>query len=163
MTPREQWIDKGIWLRSRAEHAAWDMGDWLIEGDAFDADFRESLAVTGYSRSHLHNLKRVAAAFEPHVRSYNLSVAAHILLLRVDDEEERLALHAQAIKEHWTVDRMKERFQAHAIPVQPRAAFVVDRPRVREGSRRWQAARVCCPQCQHVFPIRGHKVLTRDD
>jgi len=161
---REEGIDHGQWLRRRAETAAWETGDWLNEGCAlgYDVDFTLSAKITGQSKGHLYNLRRTAAAYPPHVRSYNLSLAVHLLLLRVTDEEARMELHAKAVEAHWTVDFARHALEELGVPKQVRRAQREDAPRVRQGSRRWTQARVCCPQCQNIFPIKGHRVTSKD-
>jgi hypothetical protein len=142
------WVEEGLMLRRRIETSSWSLGDWLIAGAQWDRKFERSTQITGYSAEHLYNLRRVAEAFPQDVRSFNLSFAAHLMLLSEPDVVKRMELHAKAVAERWTVDNLRNHFREFPPTTRP----------IREASRH-QLARVKCPCCGEVFEVKGNKFV----
>ena len=148
-----EWVERGLMLRRRREHSTWELGDWLVDGvtHKIDVDFAESVKVTGYSKSHLYNLRRVAEGWPKEDRHYTASWGVHRECLRERDPDARRDLLLKAIKERWTSHEVRD--------------FLRDNSRVRvkvkktaAPSRRYVPVHVECPHCKAQFPVKGHRV-----
>jgi hypothetical protein len=150
-----------------------------------------SSCITGYAKSHLFNIRRVAMAWPPAERSYNISFTTYLHLLREKDDATRRLLVAKAIRERWTPESAVAYFAGRragtvgppepepelAVPdvIAPAAPMVPTpappelpkprAPRVRKtGGRpgRPPTRKVKCPHCGEVFPLYGHEVPRGD-
>lgn len=134
------WAESGAMWRRRHEQSLWELGDWLLQGRGWDADLSEAIRITGYSKPHLINVRRVSATFAPWVRSYRLAHAAHLLLVSLP-EDERKAWHGQAVEAGWTVDTLRQALQA-GTPTPPATT-----------RQRALARTVLCPHCGQAFEL----------
>lgn len=144
------WLLGQVLARDDAR-VSWALADWLVVGKAFDPAFRKSAIVTGYSRPHLWNLYRVAVAFPSHRRSRKLALASHRELLREPDETRRLQFLAEAVQHEWTQSQIAAHLRLHSS----------DRPSSPGPNTHadgYQHVQVECPNCEHRFPVKGHKV-----
>jgi hypothetical protein len=185
------WVEEGQVFARRLNHHTWQLGDWLIVGMAWDANFVMAARITGYAKSHLFNIRRVAMAWPPAERSYNISFTTYLHLLREKDDATRRLLVAKAIRERWTPESAVAYFAGRragtvgppepepelAVPdvIAPAAPMVPTpappelpkprAPRVRKtGGRpgRPPTRKVKCPHCGEVFPLYGHEVPRGD-
>ena len=143
----EEWVEEGQHIRRRIEGSTWALGDWLNRGAEWDRGFKRSMAITGYAASTLWNASRVAKAFPIEDRKVNLSFTTHREIMREEDPEARKALLARACDERWTPDDVTRYFQENRTEARPAPA-----------DKTYQHVQVKCPQCAHVFEVRGHKV-----
>ena len=150
--------------RRRREAASWALADWLVRGrdEGFDGKgFLSSLAITGYTPAHHYNLERVARAFPPETRSPNLSITAHMMVLREKDPDRRDEFFASAVAGGWTSDRVKKEIaQQRMQPVDPPDTVPAS---AQSPSRNgYGTVKVKCPGCGRIFPVRGNKVAHGD-
>ena len=150
---RKEWQEEGAMHVSRARAVAWELGDWLLKGEEleYDRDFVASLAITGFSRSYLYSLRQTASTWKPHERSYQIAWGTHRELARIKDLEVRKELHAKALKEHWSMHDVRNSLRKEGI-----TEVKVEEP--KSPSHGYSHTQVKCPECQHVFEIRGNKV-----
>jgi hypothetical protein len=144
----EAWADEGRMFRRRKESATWELGDWLVRGAVLDMDpgFRQSRAITGYSRSYLYALKYTAEAWPVADRSTNASWALHFHLTREKDATARRELLVVALAKGWT-DRDAQLY------------FRQRSERTSAAVRSYENRQVRCPcGCGHIFAIKGNKV-----
>lgn len=152
----DDWKREGYEIASRHERMlGWALGYWLVSGRAWDRDFAISAEITGYSRSHLWNLYRVAVAFPKGKAHPDLSIAVHRELLREPNEAQRLIVLSQAIEERWTQADAVAYFEAH--PPSARPLVGDDEPPSRTNKAPYQrkayvGAHVQCPHCLHLSP-----------
>jgi hypothetical protein len=143
---------------TRATGAAWELGDLLIESRAFDGTCRKAAALTGYSHTHCLTLRRVAELFPAGLRSARISWGAHSLIAQVQDVDARHALLAMASADAWQQRDVREWLQEHGhIKDRTRDAAGDARGRIKHA-RPTQLVHVQCPECSHVFTVKGHKV-----
>lgn len=135
-------------FRRRREGATWALGDWLVRGEVLGMDpgFRQSRAITGYSRSYLYALHATAIAWPIADRVDALSWAVHKHLCMEPDSARRRALLQVALAHRWTDrDAMAHFRQRNEQPAMT--------------ARAYENRQVMCPcGCGHIFAIKGNKV-----
>jgi len=159
------WLEAGKLVARREQNSNWEMAWWLAEGQgkAFDPCFARSMVILQRARPTLENYCRVGRAFPRGRNNDLLSFDTHRALLREPDETSRLLVLSMAIENHWFANDVEHYFDLH--PPTARGLVGVDRPssnprrtlvveRKRDG---YSGAHVKCPECAHVFPVKGHK------
>jgi len=150
---RDEWQDEGLMHTRRERRTAWELGDWLLRGEAlgYDVRFAASMALTGLSRTHLYALRTTARAFPLHVRSYEIAWGTHKELSRVKDETVRKELHTLALTHHWMQHEVRGQLR-------DRGYTAVRVAVLRPPSHGYTLVQVECPTCGHIFAARNHKV-----
>lgn len=141
-----EWEDEGRMFRCRQEASSWDLGDWLVRGEVLGMDpgFKRSMAILGYSRSHVYTLHYTAKGWPAADRVSAVSWIVHRHLLAEKDAVARRELLQVALRERWSDRDAMAHFRRGA-----------DRP--SKAKRSYENRRVVCPCCGHVFPIKGNK------
>jgi hypothetical protein len=180
LTPAE-WIDIGRALARQNQRLHWQIGDWLAAGGrqkarpaTVDAPrdewgrivpghqvwervsvYGEAAEITGYAPGTLAGLYMVATAFPRGERFPDLSWSHHREATRVKDPEQRRAIMESALAARWTRDDMVR--EVDKVVPRPQEAEAPGVP--HKVQRRIRARRlVKCPECQHVFDVKNHKV-----
>jgi hypothetical protein len=120
----------------------------LIRGREFEGYLEKALTLTGLKKPYLYRLMQVAEAWPDGIRSLDIiSWGVHAILLREPDIKARTLLLRRAVAENWTQSDANKFFRkiAAETPLGPTKTF---------PSR---LVHVKCPECEHVFPVRGNK------
>jgi hypothetical protein len=152
------WEEEGRMYARRNDVSSWDLGFWLVRGQGWSLDpgFKASSRITGRSRSHLHALYDVAVAFPEGPAAPHLAWITHKMLLRIKDLDLRDRVLERAIAERWTSGELERYFAQHPPP------STYGKNKDRTGGTTNRHRRVQCPNCQHIFPMTGHKVKVPD-
>jgi hypothetical protein len=153
-----RWYEIGREIRARVEGSVWALGDWLIEGGREDrrwtggSEYEMASQLTGYSKAHLSNAFRVAAAFPQGTRRPTLSWSVHKESLRVNPDD-RGELLTKAAHNGWSADDMV--LHINKLEAFHKAPGVS----VKQPQRSYYSSpQVRCPECKHEFAIKGNKV-----
>lgn len=150
------WEQLGRDLQTRREGVSWAVVDWLLlhRGEWGDR-YVHAGRVTGRSYAYLRNLYSLGQAFPRDKRVLGMSQHAHREVLALPPEEQRPLL-VRARDEKWILPKLEQAVSARRRELDRQTQAVVEKPtkaRVQKA-----LARVRCPQCQHVFPVKPHRV-----
>jgi hypothetical protein len=118
-----EWLACGRFLHQMEKHVHFWIGDWLAYGEVhFREEYKDLVAVTGYSYHTLRRDKYLAERIPVERRRSSLSVAIHHEAAPLDEpRQEWLLKRAEA--EQWSIQRTRQekRMLVEEYPVAPAA------------------------------------------
>ena len=168
LTPAE-WEACGRDLGSRYASVNWAIGDWMILGEGLQVDGRRqrwesadgkprsmydvAIELTGLAYETVAELARTAKAFPPAGRRVDLPWSHYRVAKGAPGGSDgALKVLRESQRRHWNVRQLTSHVAQLNAAADPVRAFARRRTKARPDSH------VCCPRCELVFAIKGHRV-----
>jgi len=115
------WKDAGRSIEKEHGDYRWKVGDWLLAGERQFGKkaYKEAVAITGYKRSTLYDLVRVAKRVPSSVRTEDLSWNHHRAVEELEDRETQKEWLRNARAANWTVLALRKAIKRQPLPGHP--------------------------------------------
>jgi hypothetical protein len=123
----EHWEEQGRDIARRANATAWEIGDWLVEGEALDGEptntrrYEKAVKLSGLAYGTLRNRACVARAFDRSRRRDTLTFAHHAAVPRKKDANDANAWLDKAEQNGWSEKVLRLKVSEANGKVDPKA------------------------------------------
>lgn len=151
---RREWEALGRELAGRSGSYQWALGDWiLLHRGEWGERYAMAMRVTGLALQTCRDLAHTCEMFPPRERTTALAYSFYRYAAAAGTLVVARRLLIRAADEGWTCARLCEEVR-HANDARAGQTQQIRAARSRGRNRNY----VRCPQCQHEFAIRGHRV-----
>lgn len=134
--PFEAWVDTGRELASRRRNVDWELGQWLVDGEAsghlMQGGFDFISETLGIAPKRLRDIEK-AARIPAHMRDASLTIEHHASVADIAEPAAQLELLSQAKAKHWTPEQTRH----EAMKSKPRVDRLNDESPLDSFLRHW--------------------------